>query len=94
MKEYTKTESGESYTIDGMNIPNAEGNRHYRLMLEEVESGEAEILPYVIPEVTSAQLISELEASITSLNLRGAALGDEYSLSKIADVEGQINALR
>ena len=48
--------------------------------------------PPVVP--TSAQLISELEASITPRNLRGAALGEAYSIAKITDVEAQINALR
>ena len=43
---------------------------------------------------SNEQLISELEQSITSRNLRGAALGDEYSINKIRAVEDEINALR
>jgi len=41
-KVYQETEQG-SYQIDGMCIPKADGNRHYRLMLSEVKAGEATI---------------------------------------------------
>jgi hypothetical protein len=45
MKQYIETESG-GLTIDGMDIPKAEGNRHYRQAIEEVEAGEAEIIAF------------------------------------------------
>ncbi len=45
MKQYIETKEG-SFTIDGMTIPNAEGNRHFRMMNEEVIANEATITPY------------------------------------------------
>jgi hypothetical protein len=45
MKQYQETEHG-SFTIEGMTIPNASGNRHYQQMLQEVADGEAEQVPF------------------------------------------------
>ena len=46
------------------------------------------------PAEVKAESIAELETSITSRNLRGAALGDAFSIAKIQSVEDEINALR
>lgn len=43
MKQYIKTKDG-SYIVDSMIIPNNPGNRHYKIMMAEVEAGEAEIV--------------------------------------------------
>ncbi len=40
------------------------------------------------------QKIAELEAQVTSRNLRGAALGDQYAIDHIQSIENQINDLR
>ena len=45
MRQYQQTVIG-LFSIDGMTIPNSEGNRHYRQMQEEVSKGEAEIIPF------------------------------------------------
>ena len=45
MITYTETKFG-SLSSEGMSIPTSLDNRHYRLALEEVESGLAEIIPY------------------------------------------------
>jgi hypothetical protein len=45
MKQYTETKEG-SFTFEGMSIPNAVGNRHFRIMNEEVLANEATITPY------------------------------------------------
>ena len=47
MKQYKETGLGE-YTIDNMTIPMDKGNRHYRQLLSEVDSGDAEIITYSI----------------------------------------------
>lgn len=56
MKQYQEVKDWEQdpapitgYTHAGMTIPPANGNRHYMAMLQEVEAGEAEILPAVEP---------------------------------------------
>lgn len=49
MKKYSCTEKG-CYIIDGMHIPNDPGNRHYKEMMKEVASGEAEIIDYTPDE--------------------------------------------
>lgn len=54
MRQYLETSTG-SFTFEGMSIPNADGNRHYRQMRDEVESGEAEILLYSAPIPTLAK---------------------------------------
>jgi hypothetical protein len=45
MKQYIETKDC-SFTFEGMSIPNAEGNRHFRMMNEEVIANEATITPY------------------------------------------------
>ena len=53
MKTYATSEDG-SLSIDNMTIP--QGHRFYVQALEEVEAGEAEILPYTKPAPTKAEL--------------------------------------
>lgn len=91
MKTYLENENGD-LTRDGEGIPKS--HPFYTLVLAEVEAGEAEILPYAEPEKTSDQLIAELEVSVTPRNLRGAALGDDYALKKIKEVDDAIAKLR
>jgi hypothetical protein len=43
---------------------------------------------------TIAEQIAAIEASVTPRNLRGAALGDQFSIDKIQAVEDEIDALR
>lgn len=43
MKQYIKTENN-MYFCDGLHIPSDPGNRHYKIMMAEVEAGEAEIV--------------------------------------------------
>ena len=45
MKQYRTTQYND-LTFEGMSIPASSTNRHYRLALEEVEEGLAEIIPY------------------------------------------------
>lgn len=54
MKTYIQTEDG--FIFDSMSIPDAGGNRHYRKMIDEVESGEAEIIPYIPPVIPREEL--------------------------------------
>jgi len=56
MKEYQELKDWREdpapvsgYSIDGFTLPPNENNRHYRLMMEEVDAGEAIILPAVEP---------------------------------------------
>ena len=58
MKQYKENEDG-GLEIDGMSIPKDGGNRHYRKAMEEIEKGEAEILPYVAPVKTTEELRGE-----------------------------------
>jgi len=44
MKTYNELESG--YEFNGLNIPKHEGNRHYRIMMDEVDRGRAKIVPF------------------------------------------------
>lgn len=43
---------------------------------------------------SAAMQIEELELSVTSRHLRGVALGDQYAIDHIRDVESKIAALR
>jgi hypothetical protein len=53
MKQYQQLDvSGTVFQIDGTSIPSDPANRHYAEMLEEIEAGEAEILPYAPPAKT------------------------------------------
>ena len=45
MNTYNETKEGTT-TKDGMNIPMVVGNRHYDMILAEVEAGEAEVVAY------------------------------------------------
>jgi len=53
MKRYQQLDvDGAVFQIDGNSIPADPANRHYAEMLEEIEAGEAEILPYAPPAKT------------------------------------------
>jgi len=53
MKYYQQLdEDGQVFQIGGLSLPADEGNRHYQQMREEIEAGEAEILPFVEPVPT------------------------------------------
>lgn len=45
-------------------------------------------------EKSAALQIEELELSVTARHLRGAALGDQYAINKIQEVEDKIAVLR
>ncbi len=49
MKQYIKT-GDSTYLFEGSHIPGDPGNRHYKIMMKEVEAGEAEIIDYVSDE--------------------------------------------
>lgn len=59
MKTYTQTENG--FVFEGVSIPDSGGNRHYRKMIDEVESGDAEIVPYVAPPVKDLDIVTETQ---------------------------------
>lgn len=50
------------------------------------------------PEPTHEEIIKEqiiqLEAQVTSRNIRAALLGDSFAINKITDIEAQIEELR
>ena len=50
------------------------------------------------PQKSEKEIIEEqifnLESQVTARNLRGATLGDEFALNKIAEIEAQIEELR
>jgi len=83
MKQYKETEKG-SYTIDGMNIPNDDGNRHYRLLLVEVENGETEILPYVEPPTPIPQVVTMRQARLALLS-QGLLSGVDAAIDALED---------
>ena len=98
MKQYQETEHC-SFTIDGMSIPAAAGNRHYRKMQEEVTAGEAEILPYValpidiIAEKAKAQNLID-EAATQARDRYRSANKDATYLNKSAELDRYIVAGR
>jgi hypothetical protein len=49
MKQYQQDSDGTNFQISNLSIPADAANSHYAQMLEEIEAGEAEILPYVEP---------------------------------------------
>lgn len=61
MKQYQTNVNG-SFVIDGLNIPNTPGNRHYKKMQQEVADGLAEILPYVEPPPQVPPSVSRFQA--------------------------------
>ena len=61
MKTYNTTKDG-SLAIDNTTIP--EGHRFYAQALEEVEAGEAEILPYAAPLPTEADYSAAIQAKL------------------------------
>jgi len=83
MKQYQETENG-SYTIEGMTIPAAEGNRHYILLLDELEKGEAEILPYVEPPTPIPQVVTMRQARLALLS-QGLLSSVESAIDTLED---------
>jgi len=83
MKQYKETEYG-SYTIDDINIPNDFGNRHYILMIDELEKGEAEILPYVEPPVPVPQVVTMRQARLALLS-QGLLSGVDAAIDALED---------
>ena len=65
MNTYTETKEG-SYLFNGMSIPNAEGNRHYRQMLLEISNGEGTLTSYVEPVPTPEEKIAAIRDSVGS----------------------------
>ncbi len=61
MNKYHQQSDG-SYLIDGMTIPNCSGNRHHQQMIEEVDGGIAEIVPYVEPSISDVDLAINVRA--------------------------------
>ena len=81
MKTYNTNEDG-SLSIDNTTIPKS--HRFYAQALAEVEAGEAEILPYVEPLPTAAELaaphlayLAETDWYITRLTETGVVVPDE-----------------
>lgn len=50
--------------------------------------------PNPVKQPTTEDKIAALESTVTKRWLRGAALGDEYAIDKIRDVEDRIQDLR
>lgn len=100
MRQYQITENGCLLTPSGQNVPKQSefsgdsSGRLWQKARDEVESDEAEILPYVEPSPTIGQQIAELETTVTDRNIRAAMLGDQYAIDHLQSVEDQIAALR
>tara|TARA_R110000764_G_scaffold38747_4_gene86198 strand:- start:98 stop:385 length:288 start_codon:yes stop_codon:yes gene_type:complete len=82
MKTYTENEAGFLVGY-GLQIPKAKSNLMYRKVLAEVEASEAEILPYVKPLPTAAELaaphlayLAETDWYITRLTETGVVVPD------------------
>ncbi len=84
MKQYITNEGG-SFSIGGMCIPNSEANRHYRKMQDEVSKSDAEILPYIKPELTLEEvaLASKMKGVLFEGILCSATAEDMWGLSAI-----------
>jgi len=65
MNQY-QTTADNSFTFEGMVIPNDGRNRHYQTMLQGVSEGVAEILPYIAPVTTTAQQIAAIRDAVSS----------------------------
>lgn len=91
MKTYRKLEDG-AHSLDGG--PDYLPSRFNNKIEAEVLAGKAVVIPYVKPELTTEQLIADLETTITARNIRSAWLGDQFAIDKIQDVESQIALLR
>lgn len=49
-----------------LNIPKDPANRHYREFLQELEKGEAELIPYVPPAPTWEQIRAQRDSLLTA----------------------------
>jgi hypothetical protein len=63
-----KTYTDHGYTIysENLGIPKDPVNRHYAQFLQELEKGEAELVPYVPPAPTWKQIRSQRDALLTA----------------------------
>ena len=78
MKQYQDNGSG-GFVIDGLNIPDDLANRNRRRMQEEIDAGEAEIVPYEDPPDTRTYRQKRAERYAAELGLepgRWQAVGD------------------
>ena len=87
MKKYQKTLHAFYDTETGRAIPDSAGNRHYRQMQEEIENGDAELLPYVAPEPTQTQIDAQLKQDGVMFEgiLCSATAEDMWGLASIKD---------
>jgi len=90
-----------NFTIGHYNYsPECARQDEYLEIKSHYESGNSEkyeFLPYVapvIPEPTKQQLIDELESKQTKRMLRGAIVGDQGSIDRLAQIEAEIQAIR
>ncbi len=60
MKTYI--EYGSSILFEHLNVPKDPANRHYAQFLQELEKGEAELIPYVPPAPTWEQIRAKRDA--------------------------------
>ena len=61
MKIYQDTKIN-TIVFEDLNIPKDPANRHYSQFLQELESGEAELIPYVPPAPTWEEIRSQRDA--------------------------------
>jgi len=83
MKQYKETEFG-TYIINGINIPKDLGNRHYILLLDELEKGDAEILPYVEPSAPVPKVVTMRQARLALLS-QGLLSSVESAIDTLED---------
>jgi hypothetical protein len=65
VRKYQEAEDG-SFTLDGVSIPKSEGNRHYRMMNEEVGRGEALIIAYSSRAPTHDEIVGSYVDALDS----------------------------
>lgn len=100
MIKYAKITNQETKTVDvgiGTNYKFYESIGMEQMDVEQAYNGNWYLAGYapVKPhnEEIKEQIVS-LENQITSRNLRGAILGDEFAINKITQIENEIEALR
>lgn len=55
----TYTDYGSVLSIDGKSIPKDEKSVEYRMVLEQVAAGKAQVVAYVIPQVPDSEKIKQ-----------------------------------
>lgn len=83
-------QNAEFYQAIGMTEQEVEQSYEGRWYLK----GYAPAEPVPTHEEIVKEQIVDLERQITDRNIRGAILGDEFALSKIQNIEAQIEELR